>query len=137
MVVVDTCASCGGITSEGEHPADAAGAQNDGGHIGPVLPAGFTSRAGRKTWTGGNAATFLAIARVRIAPERMDEKGRIVSDRITMPTTGSFGPRGRAGVAGPVEAALVGAEVQKGENSPLSVPSIARSFDLGMACRVQ
>ena len=57
--------------------------------------------------------------------------------RITVPTVGSFGPRDRAGVAGPVEAALVGAEVKKGEDSPLSVPSIARSFDPGMVCRVQ
>ena len=57
--------------------------------------------------------------------------------RITVPTLGSFGPRDRAGVAGPVEAALVGAEVQEGEDSPLSVPGIASSFDPGMVCGVQ
>lgn len=64
------------------------------------------------------------------------EKGRIASYQIIAPTTWNFSPRDQAGAPGPVEAALVGAAVQDGEETPLSVQHIVRSFDPCMVCTV-
>ncbi len=64
------------------------------------------------------------------------EKGRIASWQIIAPTTWNFSPRDAGGVAGPLEAALVGAEVQPGEDTPIAVQHIVRSFDPCMVCTV-
>lgn len=64
------------------------------------------------------------------------ESGQIASYQIIAPTTWNFSPRDASGVAGPVEAALVGAQVQAGEDTPLSVQHIVRSFDPCMVCTV-
>lgn len=64
------------------------------------------------------------------------ENGRIASYQIIAPTTWNFSPRDQAGAPGPVEAALVGATVQDGEETPLSVQHIVRSFDPCMVCTV-
>lgn len=64
------------------------------------------------------------------------EGGRIAGYQIVAPTTWNFSPRDAAGTPGPVEAALVGAEVREGEDAPLSVQHIVRSFDPCMVCTV-
>ena len=64
------------------------------------------------------------------------ENGRISGYQIIAPTTWNFSPRDAAGLPGPVEAALVGAEVGKAEDTPLSVQHIVRSFDPCMVCTV-
>lgn len=62
--------------------------------------------------------------------------GRIAGYQIIAPTTWNFSPRDAGGVAGPVEAALVGAPVQDGEDTPVAVQHIVRSFDPCMVCTV-
>lgn len=62
--------------------------------------------------------------------------GRIDRYQIIAPTTWNFSPRDAAGTPGPVEAALVGAKVGEGEDTPLSVQHIVRSFDPCMVCTV-
>ncbi|MCR9087672.1 MAG: nickel-dependent hydrogenase large subunit [Rhodobacteraceae bacterium] len=64
------------------------------------------------------------------------EGGRIAAYQIIAPTTWNFSPRDAAGVPGPLEAALVGAPVGDGEDTPLSVQHIVRSFDPCMVCTV-
>lgn len=64
------------------------------------------------------------------------ERGKIANYQIIAPTTWNFSPRDAAGGPGPVEAALVGAHVDEGEDTPLSVQHIVRSFDPCMVCTV-
>lgn len=64
------------------------------------------------------------------------ENGRIAGYQIIAPTTWNFSPRDSAGNPGPVEAALVGAPVGEGEDTPLSVQHIVRSFDPCIVCTV-
>ena len=62
--------------------------------------------------------------------------GQIENYQIVAPTTWNFSPRDAGGVPGPVEAALVGAPVLEGEDTPVSVQHIVRSFDPCMVCTV-
>ncbi|WP_068114232.1 nickel-dependent hydrogenase large subunit [Tropicimonas marinistellae] len=64
------------------------------------------------------------------------EDGRIGAYQIIAPTTWNFSPRDASDQAGPVEQALVGAEVRPGEDSPVAVQHIVRSFDPCMVCTV-
>jgi hydrogenase large subunit len=64
------------------------------------------------------------------------EGGRIAGYQIIAPTTWNFSPRDRAGIPGPLEAALEGAPVDEGETTPLTVQHIVRSFDPCMVCTV-
>ena len=64
------------------------------------------------------------------------ERGKIANYQIIAPTTWNFSPRDADGIPGPVEAALVGAEVGEDEDTPLSVQHIVRSFDPCMVCTV-
>lgn len=64
------------------------------------------------------------------------ENGRIASWQIIAPTTWNFSPRDAGGVPGPLEAALVGAAVGPGEDTPIAVQHIVRSFDPCMVCTV-
>lgn len=64
------------------------------------------------------------------------EGGKIAGYQIIAPTTWNFSPRDASGAPGPVEAALVGAEVGETEDTPLSVQHIVRSFDPCMVCTV-
>ena len=64
------------------------------------------------------------------------ERGRIASYQIVAPTTWNFSPRDSAGAPGPVEAALAGVPVQPGEETPLAVQHVVRSFDPCMVCTV-
>lgn len=62
--------------------------------------------------------------------------GRIGSYQIVSPTTWNFSPRDRDGTPGPLERALEGAPVLPGEDTPLAVQHIVRSFDPCMVCTV-
>ncbi|HBZ45000.1 MAG TPA: HupV protein [Maritimibacter sp.] len=64
------------------------------------------------------------------------ERGVISHYQIIAPTTWNFSPRDEAGIPGPLEAALVGAPVAAGEDTPVSVQHIVRSFDPCMVCTV-
>lgn len=64
------------------------------------------------------------------------ENAEITSYQIIAPTTWNFSPRDDGGAPGAVEAALVGAAVAPGEETPLSVQHIVRSFDPCMVCTV-
>jgi Ni,Fe-hydrogenase I large subunit len=63
-------------------------------------------------------------------------RGKISNYQIIAPTSWNFSPRDRGGVPGALEAALVGAIVQDGETTPLTVQHIVRSFDPCMVCTV-
>jgi hydrogenase large subunit len=62
--------------------------------------------------------------------------GEIRNYQIVAPTTWNFSPRDAGGQPGPLEQALVGAPVRKGEEDPVSVQHIVRSFDPCMVCTV-
>lgn len=64
------------------------------------------------------------------------EKGRIAGYQIVAPTTWNFSPRDAGGVPGPLEAALAGVPVAAGEDAPLAVQHVVRSFDPCMVCTV-
>lgn len=64
------------------------------------------------------------------------ESGRLSHYQIIAPTTWNFSPRDAAGSPGPLEEALVGAAVAPGEDFPLTVQHIVRSFDPCMSCTV-
>ncbi|RZS57893.1 nickel-dependent hydrogenase large subunit [Sphaerotilus mobilis] len=62
--------------------------------------------------------------------------GRIARWQIVAPTSINFSPRDAEGTPGALEAALVGARVEPGETTPVSVQHIVRSFDPCMVCTV-
>ncbi|MFZ7092746.1 nickel-dependent hydrogenase large subunit [Primorskyibacter sp. 2E233] len=84
----------------------------------------------------GAGAGLVEAARGALGHWCTIENGRIASYQIIAPTTWNFSPRDKAGVPGPLEAALVGAAVGEGEETPLSVQHIVRSFDPCMVCTV-
>lgn len=68
---------------------------------------------------------------------RLGCDGGIIRDyAIIAPTTWNFSPRDQDGNPGPLEQALVGAQVRDGETSPVMVQHIVRSFDPCMVCTV-
>ncbi|MDR2188829.1 MAG: nickel-dependent hydrogenase large subunit [Azonexus sp.] len=62
--------------------------------------------------------------------------GRIANYQIVSPTTWNFSPRDGEGAPGALELALTGAPVSKGEDTPVAVQHIVRSFDPCMVCTV-
>ncbi|WP_298828611.1 nickel-dependent hydrogenase large subunit [uncultured Piscinibacter sp.] len=62
--------------------------------------------------------------------------GRIARYQIVAPTSWNFSPRDAAGTPGALEAALEGAPVRPGEDTPVAVQHIVRSFDPCMVCTV-
>ena len=62
--------------------------------------------------------------------------GRILNYQIIAPTTWNFSPRDGQGIPGPLERALVGAPVRDGEETPVAVQHVVRSFDPCMVCTV-
>jgi hydrogenase large subunit len=62
--------------------------------------------------------------------------GRIANYQIVAPTSWNFSPRDAAGTPGALEQALVGAPVREGEDTPVAVQHIVRSFDPCMVCTV-
>ncbi|MDQ6977853.1 MAG: nickel-dependent hydrogenase large subunit, partial [Ghiorsea sp.] len=64
------------------------------------------------------------------------KNGRILNYQIIAPTTWNFAPRDAQGKLGALEQALLGAPIRKGEDTPVSVQHIVRSFDPCMVCTV-
>ena len=64
------------------------------------------------------------------------KNGRILNYQIVAPTTWNFSPRDNQGTPGALEQALVSAPVRDGEQNPVSVQHIVRSFDPCMVCTV-
>ncbi len=64
------------------------------------------------------------------------ERGRIAAYQIIAPTTWNFSPRDANGVPGPLEQALAGLAVDDGDEVPLVVQHVVRSFDPCMVCTV-
>jgi hydrogenase large subunit len=62
--------------------------------------------------------------------------GVIDNYQIIAPTTWNFSPRDAGGRPGPLEQALVGAPLRPGEQTPVAVQHIVRSFDPCMVCTV-
>ena len=84
----------------------------------------------------GSGVGLVEAARGTLGHWLRIEGGRIASYQIIAPTTWNFSPRDATGTPGPVEAALVGAEVGEAEDTPLTVQHIVRSFDPCMVCTV-
>jgi hydrogenase large subunit len=84
----------------------------------------------------GTGAGLVEAARGALGHWCRIEGGRIAAWQIIAPTTWNFSPRDAGGVPGPLEAALVGAEVRPGEDTPIAVQHIVRSFDPCMVCTV-
>lgn len=100
--------------------------------IDPKAP--FMDRA--KLPANGEGMGLVEAARGSLGHWIRIENGAIASYQIIAPTTWNFSPRDAGGTPGPVEAALVGAPVREGEETPLSVQHIVRSFDPCMVCTV-
>ena len=64
------------------------------------------------------------------------KNGRILNYQIIAPTTWNFAPRDMHGQLGALEQALLGAPIREGEETPVSVQHIVRSFDPCMVCTV-
>ena len=62
--------------------------------------------------------------------------GRILNYQIVAPTTWNFSPRDQQDQPGALELALQGAPLRAGEEDPVSVQHIVRSFDPCMVCTV-
>ncbi len=84
----------------------------------------------------GSGAGLVEAARGALGHWLTIRKGVIANYQIVAPTTWNFSPRDAAGVPGPLEAALLGAQVWPDEPTPLSVQHIVRSFDPCMVCTV-
>ena len=84
----------------------------------------------------GSGTGLVEAARGTLGHWLRIEGGRIAGYQIVAPTTWNFSPRDAGGVPGPVESALVGAEVGAAEDTPLQVQHIVRSFDPCMVCTV-
>ena len=84
----------------------------------------------------GEGVGLVEAARGSLGHWLRIENHRIAGYQIVAPTTWNFSPRDGAGVPGALEAALVGARVGEGEETPLSVQHIVRSFDPCMVCTV-
>ena len=84
----------------------------------------------------GQGAGLIEAARGALGHWLRIEGGRIASYQIIAPTTWNFSPRDAAGVPGPLEAALVGVPVAAGEQTPVAVQHVVRSFDPCMVCTV-
>ena len=84
----------------------------------------------------GSAVGLTEAARGALGHWLRVEQGRIASYQIIAPTTWNFSPRDAQGVPGALERALEGAPVQPGEQTPVAVQHIVRSFDPCMVCTV-
>ena len=64
------------------------------------------------------------------------KEGRIQNYQIIAPTTWNFSPRDGKNLPGILEQALAGTNIQEGDDTPVSVQHIVRSFDPCMVCTV-
>lgn len=86
--------------------------------------------------TAASGAGLVEAARGALGHWLTIRDGSIDRYQIIAPTTWNFSPRDADGTPGPVEAALEGAVVAHGDETPLSVQHIVRSFDPCMVCTV-
>ncbi|NVK19679.1 MAG: nickel-dependent hydrogenase large subunit [Methylocystaceae bacterium] len=84
----------------------------------------------------GQALCFVEAARGTLGHWITVADNRIQNYQIIAPTTWNFSPRDEAGQEGPLENALMNAPIYDGEEDPVSVQHIVRSFDPCMACTV-
>jgi uptake hydrogenase large subunit len=64
------------------------------------------------------------------------EDGKLVNYQIVAPTSWNFSPRDAQGTPGALEQALAGLSVTPGDDNPVAVQHIVRSFDPCMVCTV-
>jgi Ni,Fe-hydrogenase I large subunit len=84
----------------------------------------------------GDGAGLTEAARGSLGHWISIRNGKIANYQIVAPTTWNFSPRDAEGKPGALEGALVGAPVLPGEQTPVSVQHIVRSFDPCMVCTV-
>ncbi|GAB4355025.1 MAG: nickel-dependent hydrogenase large subunit [Gammaproteobacteria bacterium] len=84
----------------------------------------------------GQGAGLVEAARGSLGHWLRIEQGRIANYQIIAPTTWNFSPRDAAGTPGALEQALVGTPMREGEETPLAVQHVVRSFDPCMVCTV-
>ncbi|MEI4484781.1 nickel-dependent hydrogenase large subunit [Frigidibacter sp. MR17.14] len=84
----------------------------------------------------GEGAGLVEAARGALGHWVRIERGRIAGYQIVAPTTWNFSPRDARGVPGALEAALEGTPVAEGDETPLAVQHVVRSFDPCMVCTV-
>ncbi len=84
----------------------------------------------------GAGAGLVEAARGSLGHWLEVRQGRIKNYQIVSPTTWNFSPRDAGGVPGALEQALVGTPVRRGEDTPVAVQHVVRSFDPCMVCTV-
>jgi Ni,Fe-hydrogenase I large subunit len=84
----------------------------------------------------GEGQGLIEAARGSLGHWLRIKKGRILNYQIIAPTTWNFSPRDQHGTPGALEQALAGAPVHEGEDEPVTVQHIVRSFDPCMVCTV-
>ncbi len=84
----------------------------------------------------GRGVGLVEAARGSLGHWMSVRNASILNYQIIAPTTWNFSPRDQNDIPGPLEQALVGAPVRKGESDPASVQHIVRSFDPCMVCTV-
>jgi len=99
---------------------DVHGAFMKQGHFIPTIKAEGLTEAAR-----GSLGHWLKL-----------EDGKIATYQIIAPTTWNFSPKDATGLGGACEQALIGAQAQAGEITPVMVQHIVRSFDPCMVCTV-
>ncbi|WP_207063015.1 nickel-dependent hydrogenase large subunit [Motiliproteus sp. SC1-56] len=84
----------------------------------------------------GTGVGMIEAARGSLGHWIRVEQGRIANYQIIAPTTWNFSPRDQAGQPGALEQALAGTPVREGEQDPVAVQHVVRSFDPCMVCTV-
>ncbi len=84
----------------------------------------------------GSSVGLVEAARGALGHWLTVRHGRIESYQIIAPTTWNFSPRDQNGIPGALEQALLGVEVEAGEDTPIAVQHVVRSFDPCMVCTV-
>ncbi|CCD98767.1 nickel-dependent hydrogenase large subunit [Bradyrhizobium sp. STM 3809] len=82
----------------------------------------------------GNYVGLVEAARGSLGHWLAVRSGRIARYQIIAPTSWNFSPRDAAGIAGPLEQALVGTEVGDAGARAVSIQHVVRSFDPCMVC---
>lgn len=84
----------------------------------------------------GEGAGLVEAARGSLGHWLKIKDGAIENYQIVAPTTWNFSPRDSNGTPGALEKAIEGAPIRPGEEDPISVQHIVRSFDPCMVCTV-
>ncbi|MDR2154667.1 MAG: nickel-dependent hydrogenase large subunit [Burkholderiaceae bacterium] len=84
----------------------------------------------------GHGVGLSEAARGALGHWLVVRRGRIVNYQVIAPTSWNFSPRDAAGTPGALEQALQDAPVRAGEDTPVAVQHIVRSFDPCMVCTV-